>query len=352
MIGSHRPARLGLLQVMYRPRALALVGVLAGLVAALALASVALGSTWIPLSRILAALVGAGAEMDTLIVVDFRLPRALMAVLAGACLGVAGLLLQRATRNPLASPTVLGIVDGGGVAVLLFLILFSDADDSLMVSIHWQPAAAALGAVVFLGLVFWLSREQRTAPVRLILYGVAVAALAKAAITLLMVTGPVYRASQATRWLAGALDGVDWMEVRIAGVLTVLLLGVAALVTRRMNVLDLDEISAHGLGVGNPLNRLGLFVLAALLTATAVSFLGGIGFVGLMAPHLATALLGRPTGAGLVGTALIGAALVLSADLIVRALFAPIEVPAGAVTALVGGPYLLYLLTRKGSTHG
>jgi len=347
MTAAHRVLDAGRVSLLYRPRALGLLAVLALTAGGLAAVSIALGSTWVPPLRILAALLGNGSDTDRLIITEFRLPRALMALFVGACLGSAGLLLQRTTRNALASPTVLGIVDGGGVAVLLFLTLFSDATDSLLVSIQWQPAAAAAGALGFLAMVFMLSHGQRSSPIRLILFGVAVAALAKAMMTLLMVTGPVYRASQATRWLAGAVDKVGWEQVQIVAVLTGLCLVLAGLAARRMDVLELDEASAHGLGVGGAVNRMSLFALAALLTATAVSFVGGIGFVGLIAPHLATAILGRPSTAALAGSALIGGSLVLSADLIVRVAFAPIEVPAGAVTALVGGPYLLYLLTRR-----
>jgi iron complex transport system permease protein len=344
--------RAGGVSRLVAPRALA---TLAGLALGLALAmlvSIALGSTWIPPERVLAALLGAGETTDALIVGQFRAPRAVQAALAGACLGVAGFLLQRATRNPLAAPSVLGIVDGAGLGVILFLTLFSNDSNALTVSIHWQPLAAALGGLALVALVFALGARELAQPVRLILYGVALAALAKAATTTLMITGPIYRTSQALHWLAGSVHSAVWGEVALAAAIAAPLALAVALIARRLDALDLDGDSARGVGLPLLATRAGAIVLAAGLTATAIAFAGGIGFVGLVAPHLARLLTGRAAGPGLLGSALVGALMVVGADLVVRVLFAPTEVPAGAVTALVGAPYLLYLLTRRSRADG
>lgn len=352
MTATYVALRVGGWSRLLQPRRAVVLAILAGLLALAFLGSVAFGSTPMPIDRVLAALAGAGDPMDRLIVAQFRLPRAVQAVEAGICLAVAGLLLQRATRNPLASPDVLGIVDGAGFGVILFLVLFSDVDNALVVSIHWQPMAAALGGIAFIGIVFALARTQAGSPIRLILYGLAVAAIAKAATTLLMITGPIHRTSQAMQWLAGSVHTATWEETALIAAAAAPLILVAGALARALDLLDLDDASARSIGLPTVLARTASVLLAAALTAAAIAFVGGIGFVGLIAPHLAQLLLGRGAGGGLLGTALIGAFMVVAADLAVRVLFAPIEVPAGTVTAVVGAPYLLYLLTRRSQTDG
>jgi iron complex transport system permease protein len=327
-----------------------LVMVLLLIIAAMVATSV--GATWIPIGRLLEALVGGGAGPDRLIVTQFRLPRVLLAILAGACLGTAGFLLQRVTRNALASPDILGVVDGAGFGVVLFLVLFSDTNNTLIVSIHWQPVAAVLGSLGLLGLTFLMARGQDSSPVRLVLFGVAIAAIAKAGTTLLLVEGPVFRASQALHWLAGAVHTANWHEVWIVTVAALPLLLMAPLLARALNALDLDAVSARAIGVPVPQVWLAVVFMAAALTAVAVAFAGGIGFVGLIAPHLTQRLAGRGSGIGLLGSAVTGALMVLLADLLVRIAFAPVEVPAGAVIAVTGAPYLLVLLARKSRTDG
>ena len=344
--------RIGPYSRLVRPRrAASLLGLAALLVMAIAM-SLAVGSAGMPLERVVAALLGVGDDMDRLIVMEFRLPRALQAIEAGACLAVAGLLLQRSTRNPLASPDVLGVVDGAALGVVLFLVLFSGADDALTVSIHWQPVAATFGGVAFLALLFALAREQAGQPIRLLLFGVALAALAKAATTLFLILGPIQRASQVFHWLAGSVHTATWEEVAIVAAMAAPLLLLAGAMARRLDLLDLDQATSRSFGLRTMLIQSAAILLAAALTAVAVSFVGGIGFVGLIAPHLVRLLVGRGGGGGLLGAAMAGALMVVTADLAVRLLFAPLEVPTGAATAVVGAPYLLYLLTRRTHADG
>lgn len=347
---------------LVKRRALVVLTVLAALFILTLIASVASGSTAMPITAVVAALLGQGTPTDTLIVTGFRLPRVLQAAEAGVCLAVAGFLLQRATRNPLASPTVLGVVDGAGLAVVLTLVGASlglavldgaalgvaNAD----VDPAWLPVAAVTGAFCFVALTFGLAREQAASPIRLILFGVALAAIAKAAMTVLLVTAPIFRVSQAMRWLAGAVDTATWPEVAITAAAAVPVLFAAALIARRLDLLDVDDRSARSAGLATTGLRIASVALAAVLTAIAVAYVGGIGFVGLIAPHLAVMLVGRSSGAGMAAAALLGALMVMAADLLVRVAFAPTEVPAGTVTAVVGAPYLLYLLTRRSSSDG
>lgn len=318
---------------------------------ALALVAAAVGSSFMPLDRVVAALFGQGSRPDTVILWNLRLPRVAMATLAGAGLGIAGVLLQRATRNPLASPGVLGVVDGAAVGVLLFLLLFSNEANALTVPIAWQPVAAILGAVVFACLVGLLAARDVSRPMTLILYGIALAALANAIVILLIIAGPVYRASQGLVWLAGSVQSAEWREVAmLAGAIALALPFLAALV-RPLDQLHLDDLSAQSTGLSVNGTRVSALIVSVLLTAAMVSIVGGIGFVGLIAPHAARLLFGTGAGWQLIGAALIGAVMVLGADLIVRVAFQPLEVPAGAVTALIGAPYFLFLLLRHGRAN-
>lgn len=333
------------------PARVAILVACATVLCALALASVALGSSGMSLQRVLSAILGTGERSDTIIIWSLRMPRLAMAGLSGLALALAGFALQRATRNPLASPSVLGIVDGAALGVVVFLFLFSNDANALTVSIQWQPLAAVLGALGFAGLVILLAARTGAPPLRVILYGVALGALAKAGVTLFIVDGPVHRASQAAMWLAGSVYQARWADVQVLAIVLGVLVPLVFLLARRMDQLQLDELSAQATGLPVRATQLMLFALAATLTAAAVSFAGAIGFVGLVAPHAARLMLGGRAGVQALGAALIGAAIVIAADLAVRVLFAPLEVPAGAVTAVIGAPYFLFILIRAGRVH-
>ncbi len=330
---------------------------LAGLAACLAVLTVVatgLGSSALPLDRVTAALIGRGETMDAVIVWTLRLPRVVLAVLAGMALALAGALLQRVTRNPVAAPSILGITDGAAVGVVAFLWIFSDDANALTVSIHWQPLAAALGALVFAALVAVLALfdPQGRSPLRIILYGISLAALAKAAVTLMMILGPVYRAGQALTWLTGSVGAAHWQDVGTvaAGLIAATLILVMVGCHVRQLVLDPETAQATGVSVGRA--QLLFLVLAVALTALAVSQVGAVGFVGLIAPHIARLIHGQFTGGYLAATAMIGGVLVLGADTLARTLAPPVELPAGALTALVGAPLFLWLLLKERRTHG
>jgi iron complex transport system permease protein len=322
--------------------------------AALAVLATAIGSSLLPPDRVLAALLGDGARMDEVVVWTLRLPRVALALLAGAALSLAGALLQRVTRNPVAAPSVLGITDGAAVGVVAFLWIFSDSANVLTVSIHWQPLAAAGGAFAFAALVATLTLLDPAgrSPLRMILYGIALAALAKAAVTLMMILGPVYRANQALTWLTGSVGAAHWSDVATvaAGLALCLPLLVWLRLPFRQIALDGGSAAATGLAVGRA--QAALLALAVLLTALAVSQVGAVGFVGLVAPHAARLWHGQFTPGYLVSTALIGGLMVLGADTLARTVAAPLELPAGAVTALVGAPVFLWLLLKGRRAHG
>ncbi|WP_137151832.1 iron ABC transporter permease [Devosia sp. FKR38] len=313
----------------------------------LALSGVAFGSSWIPIDRVAAVILGAGEKTQSLIVLQLRLPRVVIAILAGGGMAVAGFLLQKITRNSLASPGVLGVIDGGALGVVIFLAALSDESNTLVTSIVFQPLAAMAGATLGIAAVFLLSGRQSVSAVRLLLFGIAVGAVAKALVMVMMLIGPIYRTSQAARWIAGAVNEVNWTEIQITALLLLPLLVLSLAVARKLPPADLDEVSARSVGLDLPVFRLLVFAVAAALTAVSVAFVGAIGFVGLMAPHLARLIVGRSMVAGIIGSFLLGAFMLVGADLVVRVLFAPTEVPAGTVTAIIGAPYFLFLLMSK-----
>lgn len=335
-----------------RSRAPLMLAIIAAVFVLLVLLGIAFGSTWQPLDRVAAVLLGGGEKTEKLIVLQLRLPRVAAAVLAGGAMAMAGFLLQKVTRNALASPGVLGVIDGAALGVVIFLAALSNETNALTVSIAFQPLAAGIGALLAITLVFLISGRQATSPIRLLLFGIAVAAVFKALTMILMLISPIYRTSQAARWIAGAVNEVNWGEVQVTAMLLLPAVIVTLLVARHLPPADMDETSARSVGLDLPVFRVLIFVLAAALTAIAVSFAGGIGFVGLMAPHLARLLVGRNVHAGLIGSFLLGALMVVGADLLVRVLFSPVEIPAGTVTAVIGAPYFLFLLMRRSRNDG
>ncbi|MDC8802622.1 iron ABC transporter permease [Halomonas pacifica] len=275
-----------------------------------------------------------------LIVHEIRLPRLLLAILVGTCLGTAGLLMQGLVRNPLASPDVIGITGGASLAAVSFLALGGGA-----LGEAWLPAVALGGALlVALGIVALTGRGL--GPARLVLIGIGISAALGAATTLVLVLSPDTTAMQAYVWLTGSLYAAQWREV--AGLAPWALIGLplALGLARRLDVLALGDEMAIGLGTAVSGSRLALLLLAVALSGAAVAFAGGLAFIGLLAPHLARRLV-APGHVGLVpASALLGALILLYADLLGRLAFLPRDLPAGIFVAGVGAPFLVYLLYR------
>lgn len=296
--------------------------------------------------KVVKVLFGGGPEMEALIITQFRLPRIIIALMVGISLSVAGGILQGMIRNPLASPDVLGITGGATVAVVSFLALFSDKNNALTVSIAWLPLAAFLGAGVVAFLVYFLAWKNGVSPIRLVLIGIGISALTQALTTLMMIMGPIYQASQANIWITGTVYGSNWKNVATMVPWTVIFLIIALVSARTVNIQELGDEVATGLGGRVQKQRFLLLMISTALIGSSVAFAGGIGFVGLMAPHMARRLVGSSFGALLPASALIGGILVMVADLIGRTMFSPLEVPAGVFTAGIGAPYFIYLLFK------
>ncbi len=327
-------------------KAATLIFVLLALQLAAVIASTGLGDVKINPINVLKVFTGGGSDLDRLVVLDFRLPRTIISVFVGMALATAGGILQGMIRNPLASPDIIGITGGAGAAVVGFLTVFSNSDNVLMVSVDWLPLAAFIGAFITAFLVYILAWRDGVSPIRMVLIGIGLAALTKAIITFLMIKGPIHRAAQANIWITGSVNGSNWSNVQVIVPWVVLLLIIAFVSARKINVQELGDELAIGLGSQVQIQRFFLLVICTALVGAAVAFAGGIGFVGLMAPHMARRLVGSTYGALLPASALIGGILVLLADVVGRTLFLPLEVPAGVFTAAIGAPYFIYLLFK------
>lgn len=283
----------------------------------------------------------AGSGEHSFIVTSLRLPRALVAVAVGMGLGASGAILQALTRNPLAAPEIVGITEGANLAAVCVLILLPG------VPVAFLPAAAFAGAAVTSAIVYRLAWRRGSHPTRLLLVGIGVAAGARALAVAVISTAPVFAVLQAVVWTTGSVYGTGWDEVRLVAVSVAVLLPTGIVLSRRLDVLQLGEGAAAGLGSRVDRDR-GLLLLTAIaLAATAVSVAGPIAFVGLLAPHIARRLAG-PSGVALLTlSAVTGAAVVVAADTIGRTLFAPTDVPAGVLTPLVGVPWLIATLYRE-----
>ena len=313
---------------------------LGALLAAALLLSVGCGSQWYTPARLWQALCAADAADPVWRILCFvRLPRTAAAVLAGAALGVAGALIQSVLNNAMASPNVIGVNAGAGLGALLAASLVPGAAALL-------PGAAfagALAAALFIWLLAAVAGLSRTT---LILAGVTVSSILTACMNTLKLLFPD-AAVGSTAFLLGTLSGVTTAQVQRA--LPWLAAGfvLAALLAADLNVLQLGEDMAAGLGLPVARVRFAALLTAALLAGAAVSFAGLLGFVGLLAPHIARRLVGGDNRRLLPVTALASADLMLLCDVAARVLFAPFELPVGVLLSLVGGPFFLFLLLRR-----
>ncbi|WP_420077510.1 iron ABC transporter permease [Streptomyces sp. JL3001] len=274
-------------------------------------------------------------------VLDTRVPRVLAALLAGAALALAGTLVQAVTRNPLAEPGVLGVSGGAALGAVLLVTTVPSAGS-------WGVAGAALvGAAISSVVVFGLAARGGFQQNRLVLVGIGVATGTTALVSLLIVLTDPFNAAKALTWLSGSTYGRSLSDV--APLAAVLAVGVAVAALRRveLDLVSLDEDTPRLLGLSLARGRLGFLLLSVLLSATAVAAAGTIGFVGLVAPHAARALVGRQHARVVPVAVLLGAVLVCTADLLGRTAIAPAQLGAGLMTAVIGTPYFLHLLVRS-----
>ena len=336
----------------WRSRVYSIIGLLILLVVIVILA-VTIGSVSIPFPTIIAILLSKLPWMDmsptwsgTLetIIFDIRLPRVVLAGLVGAALATAGATYQGLFRNPLADPYLIGVAQGAALgAVIGFLI--PPAWHSLGFGII--PLLAFCGAVVSTAVVYNLARVGKTIPATtLILAGVAISALLASVVSYLVISSGE-KIHGIMFWLMGSFSLSQWSEVIIALPYVILGVTIISLYARPLNLVQLDEEQAQQLGINVERLKLILLIAATLITAAAVSFVGIIGFVGIIVPHTVRLIWGVDHRFLLPLSVLTGAVFLILADMIARTVMAPTEIPIGVITALCGAPFFLYLLKRR-----
>ncbi|MGN7469882.1 FecCD family ABC transporter permease [Brevibacillus sp. SAFN-007a] len=295
---------------------------------------------------LLKTLFGQGTEKQNLILFDFRLPRIVISLLIGAGLAVSGCIIQGISRNALADPGILGINSGAGLMVMLFISFYPS---TAAAPVFLLPVLALVGASLTAALIFVLSyqRHKGVLPIRILLTGIAVAAGMSAAMIVLTLKLSPDKYQFVATWLAGSIWGTNWKFVLSLLPWIVVLLPFVFYKARVMNILNLGEELSIGLGAPVAKEQLKLLGASVGLAASCVAVSGGIGFVGLIGPHLARRLVGPKHEMLLPTSALTGALLVIVADTIGRWILQPSEIPTGIVVAVIGAPYFLYLLARS-----
>lgn len=277
----------------------------------------------------------------TTIVWELRLPRVLAALVVGINLAISGAIFQAVTRNELASPFILGVSAGAGLAILLTLVFLGSL-------VYFLPLFAAVGGAVAFLLVYAIAWNDGTSPVRLVLAGVIVGTVLSSIQTgLFFVTDDVGVVQGALAWTTGSLASTGWPRVRIGLLVTVVTVVLTAAGARQLDVLLLGEETASALGMPVERVRFGLSCVAILAAGISVALAGIVGFVGLIVPHVVRTAAGSEHSRVILGCAFVGPALLLAADTAARLTFSPVEIPVGIVTGLVGGPYFLYLMRKR-----
>jgi iron complex transport system permease protein len=316
--------------------------VLAGLVLVLvlgALMGVALGPVKLDIHQVLSAIVSGDDPTARVVVWDLRLPRVVAALVVGACLGLAGCLLQSSTRNPLGDPQLFGL--GGGAAIVQALAIAGFIQAGTWGLVSLSVAASLIGA----GAIALFASRQGISPARLALIGVSISALAAAAATGILAEARIF-SIQSLNFIGGSFANVGWQDVLPALPFLAVGLALAATVVGNLNAMSLGDRIAANLGAEPVKTRAVAIAASGVLGGAAVAVAGLVGFLGLLVPHLARLLVGHDFRKVLVVSLPLGAAVTLFADQAARLLFMPSEVPAGLVTALLGAPLMIYVARR------
>ena len=328
--------RFGIDRTLWRMLMLVLFVILAAIGCFL---SVAKGAADISLSQIFTILLHPQAAPQDQIIWNIRLPRMIVGALVGMNLALSGCILQAVMRNPLADPHIIGISSGAGISGITVMILFP-ALEYLITPVAFVGAMAAAVAIYILA---W---KNGIKPVRIILAGVAVSAFLGAGISGLLIFYSD-RVNGALMWMVGGLAARSWPHVSIIVPYAVVGLILAVLSSHYLNILQLGDDMAKGLGVHVEITRIVLTAIAALLAASAVSVVGLLGFVGLVIPHISRLILGSDYRYLVPGAAILGVAIVTLSDTFARIVFAPVELPVGIMMAFIGAPFFLFLLRRE-----
>ncbi|NOU69714.1 iron chelate uptake ABC transporter family permease subunit [Paenibacillus sp. LMG 31461] len=333
------------LNSLIRKQRLILV-VLFALIVITAVASMGIGYSKLSFNRLIPVLFGHGTFKEDFVLFSIRLPRIIITLLSGMALALAGSILQSVTRNDLADPGIIGINSGAGVAIAIFFLYVPLKVGSFVYVI---PLVAFIGALITAGLiyVFAYSRTRGLDPIRLVLVGVGFSMALSGIMIVILSSAERTKVDFISKWIAGNIWGTDWPFIWALLPWLLILIPFTLFKARKLNLLSLSEESAISVGLKLERERLVLIVTAVAASASAVSVTGGIAFVGLMAPHIAKALVGQRNQLFIPVAVLLGGLLLLFADTIGRNLVDPDGVPAGIMVSLIGGPYFIYLLLKK-----
>jgi len=300
--------------------------------------SISVGDFPVPLREVVPAIFGLGSDDAEFIVRTLRLPRALTAMLVGGSFAVSGAIFQSLARNPLASPDIIGIDAGASAAAVLCIVIWNTGAS---VTAFGALAGALIAAVS----IYVLAWKGGVSPYRLVLVGIGIAAMLTSVTQYLLTRAEIFEAQRAVVWLTGSLNGRGWGHVRSIGIADLVVLPLLVALLGPLRVMLLGDDAAKGLGVSVERSRLLLVLVAVALAALATAAAGPVVFVAFVSAPIARRLTGTPLAVGTA--ALVGALLMLLADLVARRVFAPTELPVGVVTGIVGAPYLLWLLARS-----
>ncbi len=319
---------------------------LLALIIGTAVIGMGLGAASLSYDRLIPVLLGEGTFAESFVLFSLRLPRLIITLLAGMALALSGAILQGITRNDLADPGVIGINSGAGVAVAIFFLFFPTEAGSF---IYMLPLVAFAGAVLTVCIIYFFSYSKNSGlqPVKLVLTGVGVSTALSGAMIVLISSAEREKVDFIAKWIAGNIWGTDWPFIWALLPWLIILIPFTLYKAHRLNLLGLNEPVAIGVGVSLEKERIVLLLTAVALAAAAVSVTGGISFIGLMAPHMAKALVGPRHQLFIPLAVLIGGWLLLFADTIGRNLIEPTGIPAGIMVALIGAPYFMYLLLKK-----
>jgi iron complex transport system permease protein len=299
------------------------------------------GSVNLKFNEIISALINDDNKMVTTIVYKMRLPRNILAALVGANLAISGVLLQSVMKNPLADPGITGVSTGASVAAIIILLLAPQYTSIL-------PIAAFVGGAIACTLVFVMAYKNGLKPGRIVLAGVAINTILGGIISYLS-TMYSDRIQSAMLWLNGSLATKTWADVEMLFVYSVVGLIVSLLLIRSANVLQLGDDAATNLGFNVNLTRLLISTVAVFLAATSTAVVGVISFVGLIVPHIARMIMGSDHKFTIPFSMILGSIVLLVADTLGRTIGGAVEIPAGVIMSIVGGPFFLYLLRKRGN---
>lgn len=328
------------------------MAVLAALTLLVALAALGIGATGLGPVRLVEALTGDGLNpQERLVLFNLRMPRLALGLLAGGALAVSGALMQALFRNPLADPGIIGVSPGAALGAVIAIVLGSAAAPLLPFAISLPAltiAFAFLGGWAAVALLSRIAfRAGRTDIASMLLAGIALAALTGAGTGLLITVANDQQLRDLSYWSMGSLAGATWPRAGMAALVILPVMVLAPMLARGMNALALGEAAAHHMGFRVEALKRRAILLTALATGGAVALTGGIGFVGIIVPHLLRQVLGPDHRLILPGSALMGGVLLVAADVAARSLMAPAEIPIGILTALIGAPVFLHILQRR-----